>query len=528
MTIKDRVQQKIDELSGIQKISNPNSERLLFIEDEDAIRLSDVRANKIWFTGSGDELLNFYTNAEVKDFLKNIIYNRNKRNYFWSISTNEWGIKRVHSGIPHAIVTTLSDTIEMPKIKEPTGRWEKIAEENDFYTLLSQQIRPLTLVEGTGVVKINFDKSISKHPSFEFYDAENVELIYKANVLMGVVFKSYYKKNNTNYILLESRYRANGNSYIDYELYQLGENYEIARVALNEIPELANLEDIVIPHLNKVAAVVYKYFYDPLNTTYGKSIFDGKLDLFDDLDQSLSINSRTVQVSVPVDYVSVDALDRGPNGEAGYSHRYDRTIIAKSGTPNGDGMMKQDIYTSQPSLNFDQYNAQEKHLLDLILTGVLSPATMGIDIAKKDNAEAQREKEKVTIMTRNNIMAAEERSNKQLVELALFFDEYIETGEITIKDYDIGIKYNEFANPSFENQIQTLGSAWVNGEISTKRYVDLLWGDSLTDEEKLEEINELEENRNNVFGDESDLPEASEEEEGIGDSSERLSGESLQ
>ena len=34
----------------------------------------------------------------------------------------------------------------------------------------------------------------------------------------------------------------------------------------------------------------------------------------------------------------------------------------------------------------------------------MSPSTLGIDVKKLDNAEAQREKEKATLYSRNNIV----------------------------------------------------------------------------------------------------------------------------
>ena len=42
-----------------------------------------------------------------------------------------------------------------------------------------------------------------------------------------------------------------------------------------------------------------------------------------------------------------------------------------------------------------------------------------------------------------------------------------------------------------ESQLKILGPAWVNGELSTERYVELLWGDSLNDDEKRKEIEYL-------------------------------------
>lgn len=239
-----------------------------------------------------------------------------------------------------------------------------------------------------------------------------------------------------------------------------------------------------------------KFFYDPLNKNYGRSIFAGKIDLFDDLDQILSQDSQTVRVSTPVEYYPVDVLERNGNGQPIMPKVYNRQFLKKETAPNGDGVTDGTIQTTQPQLNFQQYSLDAQDKLGYILTGLLSPATMGIDIAKKDNAEAQREKEKVTIMTRNNIIASETKIIKELMSIALDLQEYIDTGSITqSKEHEIDINFNEFANPSFESEIQILGSAWSNGELSTERYVKMLWDGKLSDEEMAKEIQYLEENK---------------------------------
>lgn len=497
MTIKEWIKQKMQKFLGLERIQDPNDERLTFISDDDEIKLEEVKANKIWFTGRGDELLNYYTERQAKGFASNPIYNRNKRNYFWALSAEECDIKRVHSGIPNAIISTLSNVTGMPEIDEPTGVWNKIAEVNDFENKLTQQARPLTMVEGWGAWKINFNKELCDYPLWEYYDAENVEYIVKCGLLVGIIFKSYYKKDKTNYTLLETRYKDKNNSYIEYHLYKLNKDNSIAEADFTEIEELADLpqEPLVIEGCDKLLAVPAKYFYDPQNPKYGKSIYAGKLDFFDMLDEIWSQASQTNRVSTPVEYYNPDILERGKNGGVGMPNLYNRQFIKKAGIPDGDGLVNTDIQTTQPDLNFDKYGGLAKDVLDYILTGVLSPATMGIDVAKKDNAEAQREKEKVTIMTRNNIISNETNMLRQMVQLSLMMYQYMHEGTIDIRDYDINIKYNEFANPSFENQLQVLGSAWVNGEISTEKYVELLWTDKLSEEDKQKEIAWLDENK---------------------------------
>ena len=528
MNIIEVIRRRILKFLKLEKLDeNPNGERFTFICDEDNIIKQKLQEYKMWYIGDSDELLNYYTNQQLYGNAEEPIYNRNKKNYFWGISTTEGDIKRVHSGIPNAIVTTLTNVIGVPTTniadKELNEKLDKIKCKNNFENLLNQQQMPMTEVEGWGAFKVNIDKSISDTVMIQYYEAEDVEFVYKSGILVGIIYKDYYRYKNKDYVLLETRRIANGNSLVEYELFRMGKNNDVYPVECDEVPELANLKPLIIPNFNKILGVASKFFYDPINKNYGKSIFAGKIDLFDDLDQILSQDSQTVRVSTPVEYYPVDVLERQKNGQPKMPKVYNRQFLKKETAPNGDGTTDGTIQTTQPQLNFDQYSNDAQNKLGFILTGLLSPATMGIDIAKKDNADAQREKEKVTIMTRNNIINRETKIIKELLSLCLSLQEYLDTGSITLQDYDISVNFNEFANPSFESELQTLGPAWSDGQISTSRYVELLWGDKLSDEEKAIEVAWLDNNKskdNFMLGDIEDANEirtnlSSEEEDNI-------------
>lgn len=500
MNVIEAIKRKILKYLGVEKLSeSPNSERLTYISNENDIVRQNLNEYKTWYVGSSDELLNYYTNEQTYGNAREPIYNRNRKNYFWGISSEEGNIKRVHSGIPNAIVSTLVNAIGDAKItsSDPITeeRLEKIKKANDLTHLLNQQQMPLTLVEGWGAFKISFNKGLSDAPIIQYYEGQNVEYVYSFGILIGIIYKDFYKYNNRDYVLLETRRIAEGNSLIEYELFRLEKSDDVTPVPLETIPELAGLTNVVIPNLKRVLGVPSKFFFDPLNQNYGRSIYCGKIDLFDDLDQDLSQCSQTVRVSTPVEYYPVDLLERQSNGQPKMPQVYNRQYVQKEGMPNGDGATDGQIQTTQPELHFDSYSENAKSILDFILTGILSPATMGIDIAKKDNADAQREKEKVTIMTRNNVINREQRILKDLMELCLIVQEYLDTGSISLTEYDISVTFNEFANPSFENELTILGPAWSNGQISTNKYVDILWGDKLSKEDKIKEIEYLDSNK---------------------------------
>ena len=494
MNVIEYLKDRMMRILGLKKIDNPNNERLTYISDEEQIRITNIRANKVWYLGNGNELLNWYTNQQTYGWAKNPTYNRNNRQYFWGRSVAEM-VKRIHSGIPRAIIDTLSNIVDMPKIMCDDPRLDDILEVNNFEYMLTQQGRPLTLVEGDGAFKININPALCNHPLIEYYGAEDWQPAYKSNILIGMVFKSYYKKGEDNYILFETRTLRKEGLSIEYKLFRLGKENELFDCGLDAIPELSGLENQLIPGLKSLLAIPNKYYYDPIYQNRGKSIYDGKLDLFDFLDEILTQAGQTNRVSTPVEYYPVDLLTRTNKGVPALPELYNRQYVKVDATADGDGNINNEIKTTQPDLNFEKYVALFSDILGAVLIGVLSPATLGIDIAKRDNAEAQREKEKQSIFTRNLVVKTETKMLVKFCNMLLMAQDYMDNGLFSDVKYDISVKYNEFANPSWENQLQILGSAWVNGEISTERYVSLLWAGKLSDEEMAKEIEWLDNNK---------------------------------
>lgn len=500
MDIVEKVRQRILRFLRIDHLQdNPNSERYTYVTDMDVVKKQHLDECRIWYVGSSDELLNYYTNQSAYGFSKEPVYNRNRANYFWGISPTENNIKRVHSGVPHAIINTLVNVIGTPQISISGYDIEKLIDGTNFRQIYNQQQMPLTMAEGWGAFKIVVDveKRMSEYPILQFYEATDVEFVVRSGMTIGIIYKDYYKYKGKDYLLLETR-RINdkGNSSIEYELFRLDNSNDVKEVELSTIPELSELRDVEIPNFKHILGVPCRFFYDPLNKDYGRSIFDGKIDLFDDLDQSLSQRSMTSRVSTPVEYYAPDILERGRDGKTIMPKVYNRQFVQKpGGLPDADGNVDTSIQTTQPSLNFDQYSNEQKAILDFILTGVLSPATMGIDVAKKDNAEAQREKEKVTIMTRNNIIAQETKILKETFSLLMAMKDYMDGKGIPTELYDVSVKFNEFASPSFESLSSVLTPMWTQGAISDEMFVDKLYGNSLSQEEKQKEIDALKANR---------------------------------
>ena len=119
----------------------------------------------------------------------------------------------------------------------------------------------------------------------------------------------------------------------------------------------------------------------------------------------------------------------------------------------------------------------------------MSPSTLGIDVKKLDNAEATREKEKATLYTRNNIVNQLQKVLPKLVKMTL---QAIDTlNNATTQEIDVDVTFGEYANPSFESQVETVSKAKQGGIMSVEASVDELYGDTKDDDWKQEEVARL-------------------------------------
>lgn len=517
MTVKEYIRRKALGLLGlIDSGVDPRvrDERLTFVNNINEVVKNKIKEYNVWYTGDADELLNFYTRACSIDYNTDPLYNRNKKSYFWSTSATETDIKRSHSGQPRNVVDTLVDIVGQPHLGVGTpddtvhskidSRLNEILDDNCFSRTLTQKARPMTLVEGWGAWKINWDSEFRDTPILLYYRAEAVDFIYKSNQLVAIIYKDYYQdEKGKNYILFETRRIEKRNVKVDRngpdndpsnimrvpclliekELFKInGDSEYLTPMKLTELPQLKDVEPIVIvENFNSFLGYPCIYYEDNTEDTYGRSIFTGKLDLFDDLDQCHSQAANTVRRSTTHEYFNTQYLEKDEHtGMPIMPKDFDRKYILYHGLKNGDGTTggSTPVQVTQPQVNFVQYDQEEQAILLHIIAGVMSPATLGIDIAKKDNAEAQREKEKVTIFTRNIIMCEEGKILRHIMNDLLVADELMHIGKVTCKKYDVYVKYDEFADASFEAKLEAVLTAWQSGIMSDEMAVEYIHSDS--------------------------------------------------
>ena len=131
--------------------------------------------------------------------------------------------------------------------------------------------------------------------------------------------------------------------------------------------------------------------------------------------------------------------------------------------------------------------------LDMCLQGIVSPATLGIDVGKMASADAQREKKDVTGYTRGAITDALEKALPQVVSSMLnVFDAM---NSRPFRSYEPVVTFGEYAAPDFNSRIEMVGKAAASGIMSIETMVDELWGASKDDKWKKAETVRLKEFR---------------------------------
>lgn len=487
------------------------------------IYFNDYQINRLkllynWYLGDSNILAQSYLEASKMQFYNSVSENRNYKNYFWTIASQEGDIKKTHSGLPKAIIKTLINILDYPTIKgmkditndkglidkkedkSLTERIEHILSDNNFKELIIQQQEPMMWVMGQGCFTINLKPEISDTPIIEYIDGRNVAIVRESNRVTKVYTRTYFnnEKNTSNYMLLEERgvdlIEGERTAYIKSTLFRLTSKKTRAIAGecdLKEIKATRNIKPyIAIKGIDKVLAVPCVLNYEPIQDR-GISLFNEKMDLFDDLDQAMSQGANCVRLSTPVESIDVDCLEEDENGQKHLPKRYDRRFISVKNSINSVGVNNiSPINSDVPQIDFSKYSNEALNIVNNILTGLISPSTLGIGISRVDNALAQREKEKQTMFTRDNLSKLESTIISNVIELALKMEDIQQGGNAG--NYEIIVKYNDYASPTFNEKLSLLTPAFANKTMSPKMFLERLYGEDLTEDEYKQELEYLE------------------------------------
>lgn len=434
--------------------------------------------NRIWYRGDGNELEQMYRqNPEYTDKYK-----------FWaSQCTPGMEMRKIHTGLPGLIVRMLSSIIladmndfDFAGNARQEGLWERIAKDNKFAKKMEKALKEALYV-GDGAFKVTIDTETSEYPIIEWYPGERVEIVRNRDRVRETVFKTPYEAGGARYVL----YEHYGHGYVKNELYK-GD----APVDLGSIDATRDVRDVVFDAAVTLA-VPLQVYESAKYEGRGGSVFDGKLDSFDALDEAWSQWMDALRAGRAKTYIPECLVPHDPEtGRVIRPNPFDNRYFAADTDMSEKGDNK--INTDQPAIPHESYLASYCTALDLCLQGIISPSTLGIDVKKLDNADAQREKEKATLYTRNAVVEALQQTLPDLVGAAINAHNILH-GQ-SVEDVKVDVPFGEYANPSFESQVETLSKARPGASImSVEAQVEEMWGDAKDAAWKAEEVARLKE-----------------------------------
>lgn len=470
-TLNENIKRGIRSWLNVQ----PASPTAIQIQEFTDFELTAIR-NRIWYRGDGNELEQMYRQSpEAAD----------KHKFWASRCTPGMEMRKIHTGLPGLMIRVISSIVlsgmgdfEFTSRKQEE-LWKEIEKDNEFRKGLKEALRELLYI-GDGAYKVSIDTRLSAYPILEWVPGERIEIIRNRKRLKEVVIKTEIFDHRQRYIL----YEHYGYGYIKNELYR-GETLVDHKAvdATRDLMDLTFDESIIL-------AVPMHIYESAKWEGRGGSLFDAKADNFDALDEAWSQWMDALRAGRAKTYIPECLVPRDPSNHGCIirPNPFDNRYFASDNDMSEKAENK--IQTDQPTIPYDSYQASYCTALDLCLQGIISPSTLGIDVKKLDNAEAQREKEKTTLYTRDAIVDALQDELPRVVSMCL--NAYHLLMKEAIEEVHVDIPFAEYANPSFESQVETLSKARPGAPVmSVEAQVEELYGDTKDEEWKKEEIGRL-------------------------------------
>lgn len=401
-------------------------------------------------------------------------------NSFWGNVSNK--DRKIHIPIPSSVIDFYTNTITADlnsiTVDEAQDIYDEIAKDNNINKIVETALKNVLIV-GDGAFKISYDTSISKYPIAEFISGDYVDYKYNRGRLEEVIFFTDVKENKKTYRLAE----IYGYGYINYELFDEYGN----RLSLDITDYTSNLKPVTFDKA-VILAIPFKVFESAMYRYRGKGLFADKVEIVDSIDEITSEWLSAVRKGRVTKYIPESLIPRNPETGALDTYNFDfHTDFVKVAGSFEEG--KDQIQVVQPDINYQAFITSYENYLDLLLQGIISPSTLGINVSAVATAASQREKEKITIQTRTKITAELTSVLKALIETLL--NTYNIAQNKKVQEYNVSVKFGEYANTDFGTVVETVSKAKMSGIMSIEQCVEELYGDTLSDEEKQQEIERI-------------------------------------
>lgn len=429
----------------------------------------------LWFLGCEDLLADFYQTRK-SDY--SVIDTRSEY-YYSNVGSN---IRVIHSGLPSLISYSkarllMSGGLEYGVYKGKDKEDKKTTETlkliyND--NKLDGIIKNSVVTESWGkqfAWKISFDKEISEYPIVELYKPQDYKCVYKKGRLQEIIFFNYYDKNGTDYRLEETY----GKGYIKYELYQCNKDGNEVLIALTELEETAELEDVEWNEKTMIAGA----------KEIVKSDYDGIISEFDALDETWSQLMDEIRLARSEVYIPEMLLTNRTFNKF-------RKNYAQLGNDERESG-KNAIEHIQPNIRTDEYGkAIDKITSNCLVDVGLDPFTVGIDSGIGANASGENltKREASSLRTRGEMIDEWEPFLEEFFLTLLFANLLFNNGNFNkIAKLDdslyINVSFGDYISPTRKDLIEETKMMKEADIIDTEKAIDEIFGDEITEEEKL-------------------------------------------
>jgi len=466
----------------IQRAVNKMQDLQLAIEQEE---------NYLWYKGNSDYLMWFYSRGIVQNGLYNIMNQYLAHNwvgFYWTTSACENGIKRTHSGLPRQTITFIDRAIGDPMFKledkAQNNQLERILQSNNALSTFSKQKR-LDAVIGDGAFVINIDSELSEHPILEYVDGRDCQYEFVGDKITAVLIFKRYEVDGEIYTCVERRTTERHKnliksgfktySIIEYTLFRNDSERGFVECKLDSIEQTKGLKERNVYDLPFMLAIPCMREIDD-ETKRGVSMFRGRVDIFDDLDQSLSMESNTLRASTPVEYMDENTLEHDDDGKAKKPSVYGKQFILYKGASSYSEQAK-GITTVFYNIDFSKLSVESQENVSRALNGWISPASFGFDVSRKDNALAQREKEKITIQTLKDYKEYLIPIYEDLAKCLIACDNLMRDRKYKYEEIKIEVKFKDYATPTLSEKINEFKDAVLSGVLSVDRFITECYGD---------------------------------------------------
>lgn len=443
----------------------------------------NVIRNRVWYRGDPSELSQLAKQLAAVNGRDDVAASR-----FWAQVPELGSVRKAHTGLPAVMADTLSYIVKADRapltFADPAAdaRWRALAEENSFDELVGRAITE-TLVTGDGAFKISVDPAVSAHPILSFWPADRVEYEQRRGRITAVVFLTRCAADNGKTLTLRERYAPGEVAYTLWD--QQGRAVPLEGCGL---PGVAGLRDV---HFDPgvMLAVPLKFFESTRFAGRGRSIYDSKTDAFDALDEIMSQWIDAVRAGRVLRYIPDDLIPRSAADGSLTRPGYFTSNFIVTGHSNKETAQSM-IEMQQAEIRYEAFSASYEAALELCLQGILSPATLGLQVSRVASAAAQRERKDVTGYTRGAMTGALEKILPR-VALALLAADDLMLGRAAARYAPPGQSFGEYGAPDFETRVQTLATARGAGLMSVQTAVQELWGGSRTKAELEQEVQRL-------------------------------------